>query len=717
MIDLSGVGHHPAIEEIAEVLANKTQNSDMGFFRAEVAYFLAKMAASMRATVVTKDRGEIPVNLYALLLATSGFGKGHSIGIMEDDFLFGFRRRFMDNTFPQIAEKNLWDIANKRAARNGSDQQDEFTKAEKEYLNKGAFPFTFDSGTIPAVKQLREKLLMGGAGSINFQVDEIGLNLIGSTEVLTVFLELFDQGKTKIKLTKNGVDNQRGEDIDGKTPANMLLFGTPSKLLDGGSVEDQFWAFMDTGYARRCLFGHGEQKARLNNALSPTELYNKLIQPSNDAAILKWSDHFHDLADPARFGWRMQVDDDVAIELIGYKLACERESEKLPQHDEIRKAEMDHRYFKVLKIAGALAFVDKSSNVEMDHLKSAMLLVEESGSSFQRILNRPKSYVRLARYIAESGVELTQSDLVETLPFYSGTMSRKNEMMSLATAWGYKQHIIIKKSFVDGIEFFKGETLQETDIDAVTVSYSDSWAFNYLCQQVPFDQLHNLTQAEDMHWANHHFKNGHRHDDNALPGFDLVVVDCDGDVSIDTVKDLLKDYKFLIYTTKRHTDDVNRFRLIMPCNYHLELDQEEYREFMNSVMAWLPFKTDTAANQRAKKWMTYDQGTYFYNDGQLFDALDFIPKTSRNEAYRKNYQALENLDNLERWFAQRIASGNRNNQMIKYALALIDAGMDLIQIQTQVHAFNKKLNDALSDEEIDNTIMVTVAKRFQKAAA
>lgn len=716
MFDLTGVSHHPAIEEIAEVLANKTQNSDRGFFRTEVAYFLAKMASSMRAVVVTKDRGEIPVNLYAMLLATSGFGKGHSISIMEDEFLFGFRRRFMENTFLEIAEKCLWDLANSRAARSGKDPQEEFEKAERQFKNAGPFPFTFDSGTTPAVKQLREKLLLAGSGSINFQVDEIGLNLINSTEVLTVFLELYDQGKTKLKLTKQSADNQRGEDLDGKTPANMLLFGTPSKLLDGGNTEEQFWEFMETGYARRCLFGHGEQRERVYSNDTPEQVYHRQTQPSNHAVISKWSNHFHQLADPAMFNWRMQVEDDVAIRLIAYKMECERLAELLPQHDEIRKAEISHRYFKVLKIAGALAFVDESSEVEMEHLMSAILLVEESGTSFQQIMNRPKSYVRLARYIAEVDTPLTQSDLVETLPFYTGSNARRNEMMTLATAWGYKNHIIIKKTFNDGVELFEGETLKETNLNEVIVSYSDNFAYNYLCEKVPFSELHTLTTAPDMHWCNHHFKNGHRHDDDAIPGFNLVVVDCDGEVSLSTVHELLKDYTYLTYTTKRHTDDENRFRLILPINYHLELDQEDYREFMNQIMDWLPFKTDQAANQRAKKWLTHDNAVVHHNEGQLLDALNFIPKTSRNEAHKKQYQELENLDNLERWFAQRIASGNRNNQMIKYALALVDAGMDFVQVSAQTHAFNAKLNNPLPDEEIDTTILKTVAKRIQKAA-
>ena len=181
MIDLTGVEHHPAIEEIVEVLCNKTQNTDRGFFRVEMAYFLAKVASCMRATISTKDRGDIPVNMYALNLATSGFGKGHSVAIVEGDFLAGFKKRFMEDTFPVVAEKHLWDIANERALRNATDQQEEFEKAETEFRRAGAIPFTFDSATTPAVKQLRHKLVMANCGSLNLQIDEIGSNLIAQT--------------------------------------------------------------------------------------------------------------------------------------------------------------------------------------------------------------------------------------------------------------------------------------------------------------------------------------------------------------------------------------------------------------------------------------------------------------------------------------------------------------------------------------------------------
>lgn len=715
MMDLTGVTHHPAVDEIVNVLCNKTQNTDQGFFRAEVAYFLGKMASNMRATVVTKDRGEIPVNIYALALATSGFGKGHSVNIVESEFLKGFKKRFVEDTFPVIAEKHLWDMANDRAARNGSDAQEEFDKVAREFKSGGAFPFTFDSGTAPAVKQLRNKLLMANCGAINLQIDEIGSNLISASEVLTVFLELYDQGIVKQKLTKNTAENQRSEEVDGKTPTNMLLFGTPAKLLDGGPTEDQFYSFLDIGYARRCLFGIGHQDRRAFNSLTPAQIYENLIKKDNSTSINTWANHFSKLADPAMYGWKMTLEDDVAIQSLTYKIACEKAADLLADHEEIRKAELSHRYFKALKLAGAYAFIDESVTVGMNHLMSAILLVEQSGEAFKTILTREKTYVKLAKYIASVGTEITHADLLEALPFYKSGTAARNEMMTLATAWGYKQHIVIKKSYVDGIEFFKGETLEKTDINKLGVSYGDHWAYNYLYEAVPFDQLHTLTQAQGMHWANHQFKNGHRAEENVIAGFNMVVLDIDEGVSVDTAAELMKPYKYLIYTTKRHTAENNRFRLILPINYCLVLDADDYKEFMHMLMGWLPFKVDEQANQRSRKWESFGGGRHVYNhDGELLDALSFIPKTSKNEQYRQSFQKVESLDNMERWFAQRIAEGNRNNNMIRYALALVDNGMDFLSVSKQVHAFNQKLNTPLTADEIDTTVLVSVAKRYQR---
>lgn len=719
MFDLSSATYHPISEEIVDVLCKKTLNSNRLFFRVQVSYFLAKMASSMRCTLDTLDRGKIPVNVYALNLAPSGSGKGHSTNIIEGQFLNQFKGTFLQDTFPYIAKQNLIDVAAKRAGKNGTDPADELVKVEKEFASTGALAFSFDSGTVPALKQLRHKLLLAGIGAASFECDELGKNLIANMDLLTAFLELYDQGLIKQKLTKNTADSQRMEELEGKTPTNMLLFGTPNSLLNGGKEEDEFYALLIAGYARRCLFGYS-RKEDFQKDMSPEEVFDMLTDSTSNATVARLSQHFGMLADVAKYNQHIAVNRDVSIKLIAYKLHCEQIADKLPDHEEIRKAELRHRYFKALKLAGVYAFVDETPEVTETQLLSAIKLVEESGEAFNKILSREKNYVKLANYIAEIGKEVTHVDLVEDLPFYKGSNAQKQELMNLAIAYGYKHHIIIKKTYIDGIEFFKGEALKPTDLNKLIVSYSNHIAYNYLSETISFSNLESLCKMEDMHWINHALVkgasgDGHREGGNIIPGFNVIVIDVDGGTSLDEVRVLMKDYTYIIHTTKRHQIEGygDRFRLIMPINYHLKLDENEFKEFMSNIFEWLPFKVDEQTSQRARKWATHP-GISFSNEGEILDALAFIPKTSKNDELKKTMVDLGNLDNLERWFAQRMGNGNRNNQLLKFAMMLADTGMNYQDILHKVIDFNSKLSNSLPEIEIHNTIMRSVSKKLSE---
>ena len=735
--DLTGATHHPALEEITDLLAKETENNDRAFFRPTIAYFFARMASHMRATVTTKSRADIPVNLYVISTAVSGYGKGKSVSFMESRLEKGFKRQFLGHTLPVKTEESFWRIANDRAVQNNSDQQEEYEKVKAEDGRTGPFVYNFAQGSAEGVKQMRHKMLLAEAGSLNFQVDEIGSNLDKVLELLTVYLELYEDGEVKAKLIKNSSDNKRDQEMDGKSPANMLLFGTPAKLLDGSNIEKTFYELLETGYARRCLFACGDMTQRGTTEMTAEEKYFASIDPQNSAMVTKWAAIFTGLADPARFGWKILVEDDVAIRLKTYQMDCERRANLMKDHEGIPKAELEHRHAKALKLAGAFAFVDGSNEIEMDHLMSAILLVEESGESFQKIITREPKWVRLGQYIADVGKEVNHHSLLTALPYYPKSQSDRTAMMNLAMSWGHENNVIIKKTFRDGIEFFKGETLKKTDLNAIRLSYSDNFAYEYEPVEVPFadlagtlciasqaDEQGNPT-GEPVNWANHHFRNGHRADENVIPGFNMLVIDIDGGVSLDLVGDLLRDTVHLAYTTKRSTSEAPRLRLLIPTNYILELDKKDYREMATDVISWLPFNgsgvdIDGASLQPSKKWLTNPSPGCQVRcnlEGELLDILPFIPKTKKNEDYRQGIQAVENMDNLERWFAQRMAEGNRNNHMIKFALALVDSGMDLISVSRAVHEFNKKLSNPLSEVELDSSIMVTVAKRIQKKAA
>jgi len=133
---------------------------------------------------------------------------------------------------------------------------------------------------------------------------------------------------------------------------------------------------------------------------------------------------------------------------------------------------------------------------------------------------------------------------------------------------------------------------------------------------------------------------------------------------------------------------------------------------MDKVYSWLPFPVDDSTGQRSRKWLTNANGHYEVNHGQLMDVLPFIPRTSKNEEFRQNVMRMDSLDNLERWFAQRMVTGSRNNLMHRFARILVDAGMSFNEVQEKVVSFNKKLSNKLPEDELHATVLVTVGKEM-----
>ena len=70
--DLEAVPHNLAVEQIVTILNQRTQNTEKEFFRILVCFFLSKLASSMRVSIDTEDRGNIPINNYTVALAPSG---------------------------------------------------------------------------------------------------------------------------------------------------------------------------------------------------------------------------------------------------------------------------------------------------------------------------------------------------------------------------------------------------------------------------------------------------------------------------------------------------------------------------------------------------------------------------------------------------------------------------------------------------------------------
>lgn len=708
-------------EKIVDILCRRTQNSDRKFYRISTALYLTEMASNMRAYLVTKDRGSVIINQYAINLAESGNGKGYSTNILENEIFSGFKEEFLNSTVEAVSTINMELKANELADTKGTSPEEELDKLLKAYNKAGTLLYTFDSGTKEGVKQYRTKLCLGKIGALNYHVDEFGSNLDNSNDLLNVGLELYDAGIIKPKLIKNTSDNIRDEDYGGITPTNMHLYGTPTKLLDGGNTQNKFLTFLETGYARRCIFGYGERDISAYKTLTPEEIFMDITSNHISESISELNDKFRKLAKVANKA--IIVPDEVSIHLIAYKQLCECIADELPEHESIRKSEIAHRYFKTLKLAGAYAFVDGVDEVTIDHLFQAIMLVEESGSTFYKILNTKANYIRLAEYLASIKRPATLADLTNQLPYYKGSAAEKAEMLTLARAYGYTNGIVIKVSYVDGIAQYIGESLKKTDLNKLKVSISTDVAYNYSPVEKSLNDLCKLGSGKvnnlPIHWCNHYFNKKHRCEDETIPGFNLIVLDIDGGVTLKEVKAVLENYVYLLYTTKSYKPDSGelRARVIIPISHELKLDKDDYKNFMNSIRDWIPIPTsslDASMNQRSKKWESNPRDNLIIEcnaEGELFNELPFIPRTSENDKLKEKYSKIEHLDKLTRWLLNRAVEGDRNNTIYKYGAILKERGMDSNSIKEKIKEFNSKLESPISEEELKSTIFVSLERK------
>lgn len=706
---IKSLPHHKAMEELTELLVGKTSSSSRLFFQALVAYHICVVPSFMRSVTVSELFGRIPINMYAIGLATSGFGKTHSMNIMEN-VISGFRDKATNHIFPIVSDASIKKKAELISSMVGSDVEKEYDKLTREFNAAGAPVFVFSSATSAAIKQLHQKLILAGCGALNFTVDEIGSNLAGQSDIFSLFLEIFDVGKTKPRLLKSTNESERGTDLVGSAPANMLLFGTEAKLLDGSSTEELFFDFLETGYARRFLYGYATEEEPASDK-SVADIYEELVTQSSSDSEEYWTSRLATLADKSLMNKEIHLDRESNMWLLSYKLQCEHDANQLKTHQIIQKAELRHRYFKVLKLAGAYAFIDGADNLTCEVIDQAVKVVEESGEAFKQLLLRDRNFVRLAKFLAEVDQEVTHAELVTDLAYYPEADNKRREQMQLAIAWGIKNNISITCSRVNGIDFYSGEALEANDGEHILFSYSHDIASGYKTLLHPKESFKRfLGHKGILHWCNHGFEGGLRRKDNVIPKFNVLIFDIDGTDSLSSVSSFMEEYEYYLYTTKSHGIEGDRFRLVLPINYTLSMDDEKYSALVNNVMDSLPFSSDPCSNQRNKKWLTNCNVTH--NEGKLFNILPFMPRTVTNNEYNSKFKAFVNLDGLERWFVLHAEEGSRNNLLYRYGLALKDQGEDFTTAGQKVEELNKKLSDPLPVKEVRATILSSLRPHF-----
>ena len=710
--------YHRLSEQMTNLLCTRVQIQDKGFFRIEIAYYMCKVASNMHVSVETCTGNTIPVNAFAIAFAESGYGKNYSQNIIEQDFLADFEDEFMHVTYPTKAKESISQLAYNISQKTQEDPNEIETELLTDFHQNGYFLFSFPEGTSPALKQMCKNINMAKCGAASLEIDELGSNLSESGDLLKVFLELYDVGKTKDKLTKATKDNKRIRPVQGHTPSNMFAFGTPVNVFDGGKIEELFLMWQKTGFARRSFFGYGDLALKNNGKLDREAVFRALTDVSVKTELKKIRDKFKKLAHIDNVGKVIKVGEAAEKFRMDYQDFCKERAEKISEYRPIERTEMTHRHVKALKLAAAYAFSDGASEVSIECLQNAIALTERSGDALYRIMNQPRAYIRLANFLADFGTPVTEADLVEYLPFYTGSIAAKRDLINLAMAYGYKNAIAITAYSEAGVRFYKGSKLVENNLQNMVMSTSLEMATKYTNRTPTFEQLAGFfSKKTEGNFCNHHFAHGdmgkgHRTRETTLAGCNMVVFDIDKTkVKPEQLTKILGNTNHIIYTTKSHTDADPRYRLILPLSHQVTLEEDQYRQMCKNIMYWLPVEVDMPAVQRERKYRYYKNSKVFSKvDGVCLDIMPYYPNTQQAEELETTKGKMISVSGMKRWVVRNATEGQRNHTLYRYAAFLKENGTAHDKIVDAVKDVNSLLAEPVTKDELEATILKSIGR-------
>ncbi|MDR2436969.1 MAG: hypothetical protein LBD17_02720 [Endomicrobium sp.] len=695
-------------EEIVDILCKYTNVENKTFFRVVTAYKLASVVSSLRVNVSYLKTNRIPLNVYAIALANSGFSKGKSINMLNLIFK-PFEQILKNRIFPDYSKINIQKLANMYSMKYGRDYNAKLLELKELFHNSAKYIYEFPISTVEGVRSLRNKLSVAGVGATNMSIDEIGSVLTNQNirDTITYGLETYDLGKTTPKLLKYNSE----ESLDINVPNNILMFGTAYSLFDGSETENLFFEFLSTGYARRCLFAVENNK---NEIIKPAEeRYDEIFHKDFDERIESLKNKFSKFANEKNINKEITIDKETSIFLLDYENKCKEKTFNFKKNEILQSTELKHRYWKVLKLAGIYAFIDYRDHITIQDITEAIELVEDSGKNFETIIKTDPNYIKLAKFFEDNqNQDMTSVDLCEKLMFYKNAkVNDKKHIMDMAITYGYKNGIFIERKIINNIEFFNGRKYDSNNLENIILSFSKNISENYRPYTIKWDKLYLAVTKEDSYFTVHHFKDNKRKSDNIIQGFNMLVIDIDKDLSIELFKEIMQDYKYLLYTTKSNTDEQNRFRVCFPIDYTIKLNTDEYRAYYERFIDWLPFDIDNACKDIARTWRT-NSGTYFYNDGKLIDCMIFLPNSKKYDKYKNDINNYKDMESIEKWFLVHMEDGNRNSMLYRYAAYLLNINIGIEDISKKVYELNSKLKDGLSESEIDNTIIKSIERKL-----
>lgn len=246
-------------------------------------------------------------------------------------------------------------------------------------------------------------------------------------------------------------------------------------------------------------------------------------------------------------------------------------------------------------------------------------------------------------------------------------------------------------------------------------SISEHLAYSFMPHDLTIDRLKDAIRKE-LNISACQFKSFHKNKENFMEAGECLIFDFDYCLDMTVIIDQLKDFKYLIHTTKNHKKAKNgvladRFRLYLFCN-KVTLKMDEYEQLLSSLCN--DFGSDPQSAVCSLAFKGFKDCLFYENDGALFD-WELYFNTNKSQMKKEKQQTkkefkedIKSFMDETKWKVmfspQNITSGNRNASFARILLWVRDKGCDRYEAEKILMWVNNEISEPLPSKEISQLI-------------
>ena len=701
-------------------------------------------ASQFRRNIVLWDGTRVPINTIAFIITGSGNGKDSSVRAARKCFKPGYQR----------VEEEREAINIKQAQSLAMDDGQKLYAEEnvyKDYLKTEPPLFmspTSGPGFIQHINDLGEHDFGAGLMYSGEFGDELAYNQ-DMTECIKVLSETYDLGEKEIKYTK--AKEFRSKEISGQ-PVSALMVGSPTYILYDEQVKKKFNIAFMSKLARRSWFCFAPEQLKEKACSTIEEMieYEEEIDRISaearaglEASVLSIANH-----NIKQVGLPVDVDDNVAKLFKVYKRYNSELADSMPNQHSTSVLVRRHLQWKALKLAGALAIIDKKDVIQTTHyinaIRYAELMSEDMGA-FEHELSKAE-YEKFADFVKtqvdNTGHAIISAHDIKKLGFVR-TIS-KGILHQLITAAASYDHNGIYTVNHEGTEV-RYESIIKTDVVGISFKpINNQPLFDAQARGASDEELGNIKSRiastsnygldvadttfvdlagllkKDYAYSPFKFKNGTRSRDGILGGTKWVVMDIDdSQITAEEAHFMLQDINHHIALSSK-ADNEFKFRVLIELDSIVDVNAPTWKYFYLAIADYVALNVDPLPQSQI--FFSYaNRKMYSVTDQEPLEVRDFLmraheeaeEKALPNKVFstaQKKAMVDDELTTFNRAFDASMGDGSRS--MI---WAARKAFFDLAMTHEDTVELVKRINEywiiPMDDERLERTIVQQI-RRF-----